>query len=112
MRTESRFDVPTDHSQVPGRFVAAGVAWAGTRGIAGVEVQAEDGGPWRRAELEAAGDALAWRRWRLALELPPGVHALIVRAIDGTGRVQDAEARPPHPSGASGYHRIVVTVAP
>jgi molybdenum-dependent oxidoreductase-like protein len=112
MRTESRFDVPTDHSQVPGRFVAAGVAWAGTRGIAGVEVQAEDGGPWRRAELEAAGDALAWRRWRLALELPPGVHALTVRATDGTGRVQDAEARPPHPSGASGYHRIVVTVAP
>jgi hypothetical protein len=39
------------------------------------------------------------------------VHPLTVRAVDGTGRPQDLDRRAPHPSGASGYHRIVVTVA-
>jgi hypothetical protein len=35
---------------------------------------------------------------------------LLVRAYDGTGAAQQAERRSPHPFGASGYHRVVVTV--
>jgi len=56
-------------------------------------------------------DVPSWRRWRIALDLAPGVHPLSVRATDGIGRLQDAIYRTPHPSGTSGYHRIVVTVA-
>lgn len=33
VRTESRFDAPADHSQVRSPFIAAGIAWAGTRGV-------------------------------------------------------------------------------
>jgi len=110
IRTESRFDVPGDHSQVPSRFTAAGVAWAGGRSISRVEVSADDGRTWTPAGLEPVVDPLAWRRWRLVMTLRPGVYALTVRAIDGTGVVQSASNLPPHPSGASGYHRIVVTV--
>jgi len=110
IRTESRFDVPTDHGRVAVRFTAAGVAWAGDRGISGVEVSADDGLTWNHAILEPVVDPLAWRRWRVPLTLQPGVHALFVRAIDGTGAVQSAAYLPPHPSGASGYHRIVVSV--
>jgi DMSO/TMAO reductase YedYZ molybdopterin-dependent catalytic subunit len=110
IRTESRFDVPVDHSQVRSPFSAAGVAWAGTRGVSRVEVSIDDGHSWRAAELEQVADTPAWRRWKITLELLAGVYPLTVRAIDGTGRVQDATYRPPHPSGASGYHRIVVTV--
>ena len=110
IRTESRFDVPSDHAQVPARFMAAGVAWAGDRGISRVEVSSDDRRRWTRAELERPGDPLAWRRWRLPMTLRPGIHALTVRATDGTGAIQSATYLPPHPSGASGYHRIVVSV--
>lgn len=109
IRTESRFDVPVDHSRVSSPFVAAGVAWAGTRGIARVEVSSDDGCSWHVAELEPAADVLSWRRWKITLHLAPGVYPLTVRATDGTGHLQDAQYRPPHPSGTSGYHRIVVT---
>jgi DMSO/TMAO reductase YedYZ molybdopterin-dependent catalytic subunit len=110
IRTESRFDVPRDHSQVSSRFVAAGVAWAGTRGIACVEVSTDDGRSWHVAELEATADTPSWRRWKIALHVAPGVYPLTVRAADGAGQLQDAQYRPPHPSGTSGYHRIVVMV--
>ena len=110
MRTESRFDVPVDHSQVRSPFVAAGVAWAGTRGITRVEVSTDDGRSWHAAELEAMADTPSWRRWKIALQLAPGVYPFTVRAADGAGQLQDAQYRPPHPSGTSGYHRIVITV--
>ena len=70
----------------------------------------DDGRSWRAAELEQVADTPSWRRWKITMELPPGTFPLSVRATDGAGRVQDAAYRPPHPSGASGYHRIVVTV--
>jgi DMSO/TMAO reductase YedYZ molybdopterin-dependent catalytic subunit len=110
IRTESRFDVPVDHSQVNSPFMAAGVAWAGTRSIARVEVSADDGQSWQVATLEALADKSSWRRWKIALKLASGVYPLTVRATDGAGQLQDDLYRPPHPSGASGYHRIVVTV--
>ncbi len=110
MRTSSRIDV-VDKSAVAGQFVAAGVAWAGDRRISAVEVSTDDGGSWSRATLEEELGPLAWRRWQIALELPPGTHNVVVRAIDGTGTLQDATERPPHPSGSSGYHRVSVQVA-
>jgi sulfite oxidase len=111
IRTGSRFDVPHAGDDVAGRFTTAGVAWAGDRRIAAVEVSTDDGRSWKAAVIEREQDPLAWRRWTLDLDLPPGVHPLTVRAVDGTGRLQDPDRRAPHPSGASGYHRIVVTVA-
>ena len=110
VRTESRFDAPRDGDRVARRFVCAGIAWAGARGIAAVEVSADGGQSWRQAELEGVLSPLSWRRWRIELELAPGVHTLAVRATDGTGSTQEAKERDPHPSGASGYHRIEVSV--
>jgi hypothetical protein len=95
---------------VPATFVCAGIAWAGARGVQAVQVSTDGGGTWRDAQLEAVLGALSWRRWQIALELPPGEHTLAVRAIDGTGTPQDETKRDPHPSGASGYHQISVTV--
>ncbi len=110
MRTSSRIDV-LDKTAVAGHFVAAGIAWAGDRRISAVELSTDDGGSWSRAQLEGELGPLAWQRWQLALELPPGTRNLVVRATDGTGALQDATARPPHPSGSSGYHRVSVRVA-
>ena len=107
-RTESRIDVPGDHDVVPSSFTAAGVAWAGDRRISRVEVSLDEGRSWRPAQLERELGPFSWRRWQIPLRVEPGTHPLTVRAYDGAGGVQDAERRPPHPSGASGYHRIVV----
>jgi DMSO/TMAO reductase YedYZ molybdopterin-dependent catalytic subunit len=108
VRTESRFDTPADGDRVGRKLTVAGIAWAGDRRISRVEVSADAGASWTPALLEAELGPLSWRRWQLALDLPPGTQALMVRARDGTGAIQDSERRPPHPSGASGYHRIVV----
>ena len=111
-RTESRIDTPRGFAHVQSPVAVAGVAWAGDRRIAGVEVSADDGRTWLPAQLEREAGRLSWRRWLLRLSLAPGLHPLTVRAIDGSGAVQDAQRRSPHPSGASGYHRVNVTVVP
>ncbi len=110
VKTQSRIDVPRDGATVGPRVTVAGVAWAGSRRVTGVEASADDGRTWRPARLEAEGDPLAWRRWQADFDLPPGEHRLAVRAIDGTPTLQTADRRPPHPSGASGYHRITIKV--
>jgi DMSO/TMAO reductase YedYZ molybdopterin-dependent catalytic subunit len=109
-RTASRIDVPSDHARVRAPFTVAGVAWAGTRRIAGVEVSGDGGRTWVPAALEREAGPLSWRRWQVELSPPPGTHLITARATDGTGARQDPERRAPHPSGASGYHRMTVTV--
>lgn len=110
MRTGSRFDVPRHGDTVTSPLVAAGVAYAGDRGVSEVEISTDDGASWIAARLEASPGPLAWTRWATALHLSPGEHALLVRAVDATGATQPEERLPPHPSGASGYHRVVVAV--
>jgi len=110
IRTESRFDVPSDGATVSSPFVAAGIAWAGDRGVQAVQVSTDDGNTWREAVLERAPGALTWRRWKVDLALGKGDWTLQCRAIDGKTDVEDRLIRAPHPSGASGYHTIEITV--
>jgi DMSO/TMAO reductase YedYZ molybdopterin-dependent catalytic subunit len=111
MRTGARFDTPRNGATVGPHLTAAGIAYAGDRGVSRVELSTDDGQTWRTATLEPPPGPLTWRRWMIDLELEGGEAALQVRATDGAGAVQSPERKPPHPSGASGYHRIVVTPA-
>ncbi len=111
IKTESRIDVPRGGSSVAtGRVAVAGVAWAPTRGIKGVEVQVDDGA-WQPARLGEVANDNTWVQWLYDWQASPGRHQLSVRATDGTGQVQTAESSPPAPDGASGYHSRTVTVA-
>lgn len=112
VRTESRIDTPRAGDIVHAPFAIAGVAWAGDRGISNVEVSADDGHSWLPARLESPGDPLSWRRWSRPLVLPEGTHPLTVRATDGHGQPQPADRGPPHPAGATGWHRVVIRVGP
>ena len=109
MRTSSRIDV-LSKTPAGGRFIAAGIAWAGDRRISAVEISTDDGASWTHAQLEGELGPLAWQRWQMPLELASGTHILAVRATDGAGTLQDDTQRPPHPSGSSGYHRVSVRV--
>lgn len=89
----------------------AGAAWAGDRSVARVEVSVDGGGSWMTVRLERPVSRLAWARWALRWIPPaPGVYRIACRAVDGDGRVQEAAERPPHPSGASGYHELEAEV--
>ena len=111
VRTWSRIDDPRNGDTVAaGRPLAVfGVAFAGERGIRGVEVSPDDGATWIAAELEAAGTELAWVRWRASMA-PPAAGALLlrVRATDGTGALQAETPEPPLPRGAAGWQRVRV----
>jgi DMSO/TMAO reductase YedYZ molybdopterin-dependent catalytic subunit len=87
-----------------------GIAFAGNRGIASVEVRVDDG-DWQPAMLDPHNDPLTWRFWRFDWAAQPGKHTLAVRAVDGTGQPQTEQERAPHPDGATGYHIIPVEVA-
>ena len=111
MKTQSRIDVPDGGDRLaPGVPAAvAGIAWAPTRGISGVELRVDDG-PWQRCELGEALGNESWLQWHLAWTPTPGDHTLQVRAIDGTGMTQPQGPKDPRPDGAEGWHRINVRV--
>jgi hypothetical protein len=110
VRTESRIDTPETGTAGEPTWIA-GIAWAGLRGIRSVEVSTDGGRSWERAELQRPLSPYAWTRWAYRWTPPGrGRYELACRARDGQGRLQDATSRPPHPSGASGYHRRALDV--
>lgn len=107
VKTMSRIDASASEGD---RFVVAGVAFSGTRGISRVEVSIDGGGTWNEADLETALSPLTWRRWRFAFTpgAPNGPREVLVRGTDGEGQVQTQSVVPPHPDGSSGYHHLTV----
>ena len=110
IRTMSRIDTPRPLARVPaGRVRVGGVAWAQHRGVTRVEVRVDDAA-WRDASLAASGGIDTWRLWTWDWDATPGRHSIAVRATDATGEVQPEARRDPYPSGATGWHTVVVTV--
>ncbi|ONI92985.1 hypothetical protein ALI22I_00695 [Saccharothrix sp. ALI-22-I] len=111
VQPHARIDVPATGAHAGRTVSVAGVAWAPPHGLAGVEVRA-DGGRWQVADLARELAPSSWRRWRAALDLAPGAHAVQARAISRSGEVQEGRERPPFPLGASGWHTITVRLSP
>jgi len=110
IKTQSRIDVPRNSARVrAGRVAIAGVAWAPTKSIEGVQVQVGNG-PWVAADLSNNLSVNSWRQWVYAWDARPGSYKIRCRATDGTGYTQTSEIRPPAPDGATGWHTIDVTV--
>ena len=107
---------PVDGAQIgAGACQVEGYAIAFGRAVARVEVSANGGIDWVQAELRAGpGSRWSWTQWRVALDLSPGLHVLVVRAVDGAGQMQPE--RPEAIWNFAGYlstawHRITVTAA-
>src|SRR4051812_24247099 len=114
--TRSRFDEPDPESIIP-QTVAAngirvrGVAFGGDRGVSRVEVSFDDGGSWQEATLDYPGTKLTWALWSYDWRpAAPGNYALVVRATDGEGVVQELDEDRPFKSGTTGFHRMMVYV--
>ena len=112
IKTMSRIDTPETRGRIPTNEIeVAGVAFAGKRGIQRVEVSVDRGGTWRDAIFEEPLSDYAWVIWRLEWADPMPDHIeIVVRATDGTGVVQESRPKTNHPSGATGYHKIQVSL--
>lgn len=109
IKLSSRIDVPRDRTVDAGRVVVAGVAWHQRVGVAGVQVQVDDG-PWADAELAAAISTDTWVQWRWDWEASSGSHVLRVRATGADGERQTDVVRDVVPDGATGLHEVRVEV--
>ncbi len=116
--TRSRIDVPDGDatfslSQITAPIEVKGIAYGGDRGISRVELSFDDGKTWDQADIYYAGGDLAWSLWNAHegwTPKEPGEYTLVVRATDGEGAVQEFEDdRSPY-SGATGLHKIYISV--
>ncbi len=108
IKTMSRIDVPRAGTMPGGAQRVGGIAFAGARGIQGVEVSADDGRSWTSATQVSALSPLSWALWTADWQPQGGMQTLVVRATDGTGAAQIADVRPALPDGSSGLHRVTV----
>ncbi len=89
-----------------------GIAWSGHGPITGVAVSIDGGASWREAEVGPlpgdAGHHAIRVPWSLDVDLGAGVHEVVVRARDASGREQ-----PAHPfENSLGYGNNVVHRVP
>src|SRR5215203_3661197 len=111
VKTQSRIDTVQDGAQISaGKTPIGGIAWAPHRGIERVEVSTDGGATWNETRLAKQLAEDTWRQYVYDWNARPGDYTIQVRATDGNGETQTASKAPPHPSGATGYHTIDVTV--
>ncbi len=81
---------PADGDAVAaGPVEVRGYAFAGgERHVARVDVSIDGGAGWSQAELLEDLGPWAWRHWRIALDLAPGEHEILVRAWDSSAATQ------------------------
>ena len=112
IQTMSRIAVPNRFSETEvGDTGAGGIAFAGGRGIARVEISSDEGKTWTPATVKRALSLYTWVLWTADWTAPSaGTHQLRVRATDGTGEIQTAEISIPLPDGATGHHTVTPRV--
>jgi DMSO/TMAO reductase YedYZ molybdopterin-dependent catalytic subunit len=111
IKTQSRIDtISAGDNLSAGKNPIGGIAWAPHRGIQKVEVSTDGGETWNTASLAKQLAEDTWRQYVYDWDARPGDYTVQVRATDGNGETQTATETPPHPSGATGYHTIYVTV--
>jgi len=104
---------PRDGASVAaGEVEVRGYAFAGgDRSVARVDVSADGGRSWAQAELLDDLGRWAWRHWRIALDLAPGEHEIVVRAWDSSAAIQpEDEAGLWNPKGYVNNARPRITV--
>jgi DMSO/TMAO reductase YedYZ molybdopterin-dependent catalytic subunit len=113
IEVNSKFLRPSEGEEIRVKtYRAEGVAWAGERKIARVEVRVGSGA-WQLANLSASPSAMIWSLWSYEWQVPSaGRYTLEVRATDAEGRsqpeVRDPDRKDPYELNTP--HRVNVTV--
>lgn len=90
-----------------------GVAWAGERKVAKVQVRVDGSGDWQPANLQASSVAMVWTPWSYNWHIPrSGQYTLDIRATDEDGNIQpdvrDPDRKDPYQLNTP--HRVRVNV--
>ena len=113
IHTESTITYPADNQNVNvgQSLTVRGYAFAGERGIKRVEISTDGGQSWNDAVIKDALSPNAWALWHYDWNVGAGQkdYNLVVRATDKTGAVQTSSKTDSYPSGASGWHNILVS---
>jgi DMSO/TMAO reductase YedYZ molybdopterin-dependent catalytic subunit len=74
---------------------AFGVAWAGEKAVAAVQVSTDGGDNWQAADLLGPRAPYSWTLWEYLWEVgEPGDYTLLARAISADGQVQPTQHDP------------------
>ena len=114
VKTMSRIDVPTNGDRIAAdtEHIIGGVAFAGPRGIAKVELSADEARTWMTADIRPPLSEYAWSLWTVRWRPKAGSYRLLVRATDGEGNMQPSEHTASLPDGADGWDQISINVVP
>jgi DMSO/TMAO reductase YedYZ molybdopterin-dependent catalytic subunit len=113
IQVNSKFLRPSEGEEIRGKtYRVEGVAWAGERKIARVEVRV-GGGAWQAANLSVSPSALIWTPWSYEWQVPTsGRYTLEVRATDTESgsqpEVRDPDRKDPYELNTP--HSVNVTV--
>lgn len=112
MPVKSAITAPEEGPVKMGPLVLKGIAWAGERRVARVDISTDGGSKWSPATLSKEDLPFAWRLWRLNWTPPqPGYYTILSRATDSAGNVQPFVPAW-NPSGYlwNGIDRVGITV--
>lgn len=114
MSVSSKMVRPSEGEEIrSGTYRVEGVAWAGERKVAKVEVRINGIGDWQPANLQALPVAMVWTPWSYDWHIPrSGQYTLEVRAKDADGNIQpdahDPDRKDPYELNTP--HRVSVNV--
>jgi hypothetical protein len=105
---------PSDGEEIRSdTYRVEGIAWAGERKVASVQVRVNGSGDWQPATLRASPVAMVWTPWSYDWHIArSGQYTLDVRATDEDGNIQP-DARDPDrkdPYELNTPHRVRVKV--
>ncbi len=112
-RTMSILFIPQRDSTQPNQpMLIGGIAYAGDRGISKVEVSADGGQSWHRANLRTPKSPYSWVLWTWSwTPNGPGQYTIQTRATDKTGTLQRSDVTDAFPNGVEAYDTAKVTIA-
>jgi len=113
MPVRSIITSPAEDARVERAVTVRGAAWAGDQTVRLVELSADRGTTWHKAELAQPQNAYDWTRFTARIEFAAsGAQELWSRATDSAGKVQPNEAQGWNPQGygANPVHRIRIFV--
>jgi len=114
MSVSSKMVRPSEGEEIrSGAYRVEGLAWAGERKVAKVQVRVSGSGDWQPANLRASPVAMVWTPWSYEWRIPrSGQYTLDVRATDEDGNTQpdahDPDRKDPYQLNTP--HRVKVNV--
>lgn len=96
---------------ITGETVICGVGFSPNDGIRSIQLSFDNGSSWVDTELTYKGSVTEWFLWSYKWKpKQDGIYDVIVRLINKLGIPQESQKISGYPSGATGWHKITVTV--